>query len=45
MKTNLVVKLKCIGANAIQYITCGHKQAICGEFRCLERVKVSEVDN
>lgn len=43
MKYNLLIKLKCIGQSAIQYITCGHKRAICGEFRCLEEVEVTEV--
>lgn len=44
MKRNTIIKLKSIAQNAMQFITCGHKQAVCGEFRCLEEVKVTELD-
>lgn len=43
LKRNTIVKLKCIAQNAMQFITCGHKQAICGEFKCLEEVRVTEL--
>lgn len=41
--SDAIVKLKCIAQTPLAYITCGHKLAVCGEFRVLEEVPIEEI--
>lgn len=41
--SDAIVKLKCIAQTPLSYITCGHRLAICGEFRVSERTPIEEI--
>lgn len=39
---NILIKMKNVARDALEYIKCGSHNAICGEFRCLEEVRITE---
>ena len=41
--SDAIVKLKCIAQTPLSYITCGHRLAICGDFRVSERTPIDEI--
>lgn len=41
---NISYKISCIARDAMEYVKCGNKNAICGTFSCSQEIPISSIE-